>query len=140
MTEKIEWSNSYLLGVPKIDAQHKELLAIINKLYDVIQQDEEVYHKEISAVIKNLTDYTIYHFGEEEKLLTQYGYPTADFHKMQHTTFIGELSKQIEKLTNGKPEGGFKFYSYLLTWLINHIAKADKAWSLYVLPKIADGI
>lgn len=33
MLEKIEWSDSYLLGIPEIDNQHKKLLKIANDLY-----------------------------------------------------------------------------------------------------------
>lgn len=37
---KIEWNASYLLGVPEIDQQHKQLIAIANELYDVATGDE----------------------------------------------------------------------------------------------------
>jgi len=36
---KIEWNDSYLLGVPEIDQQHKQLIAIANELYDVATGD-----------------------------------------------------------------------------------------------------
>jgi hypothetical protein len=32
--QKIEWNDSYLLGIPEIDNQHKKLLAVANDLYD----------------------------------------------------------------------------------------------------------
>ena len=32
MVEKIEWSDSYLLGIPEIDNQHKKLIQIANEL------------------------------------------------------------------------------------------------------------
>lgn len=37
---KIEWNDSYLLSVPEIDQQHKQLIAIANELYDVAIGDE----------------------------------------------------------------------------------------------------
>lgn len=136
MPEKIEWNDSYCLGVSIIDAQHKELISIINEFYDIVQEERDIYCSKMTDILKKLVDYTTYHFGAEETLLAKYGYPTVDFHKMQHTNFISELAKQAKKIENCKPEDGFKFYSYLLTWLINHIAKADKAWSIFVLPKM----
>ena len=35
MTEKVDWNDSYLLGIAEIDNQHKKLLAIANELYEI---------------------------------------------------------------------------------------------------------
>lgn len=137
MLEKIKWDDKYLLNVPKIDMQHKELVSIINEFYDIAEAGGEAYCTKIPAILKKLVDYTIYHFSREEALLTEYGYPTIDFHKMQHENFIKEITKQKEQLANCKQDDGIKFYSFLLSWLLNHIAKADKAWSILLMPKMA---
>lgn len=136
MTKKIQWDDSYLLGIPKIDEQHKELVSIINELYDATQHEMEVYCRKLPSILKKLTDYTIYHFGEEERLMAKYESITLDLHKMQHKTFISELTKQMGLLVRSKPEEGLQFYSYLLTWLMSHIAKSDRTWALSVLPKM----
>ncbi len=65
---KIEWNDSYLLGVPEIDQQHKQLIAIANELYDVATGDESVYETKMPVILKKLTDYTVYHFSMEEPL------------------------------------------------------------------------
>lgn len=41
--KKIEWSDSYLIGVQEIDLQHKKLISIANELYDVVAGEEENY-------------------------------------------------------------------------------------------------
>ena len=66
--KKIEWNDEYLLGVPEIDKQHKKLIAIANELYDVVTGDESALKEKMPSILKELTDYTEYHFSNEEEL------------------------------------------------------------------------
>lgn len=138
MIQKTEWNDEYLLGVPKVDMQHKKLVVLINNFYDITQESEGEYYTKVSDTVKKILDYTIYHFKEEEAMLLFYGYATTDFHKMQHDLFIKEITNQIEQVVDSTQEDALKFYPYLMTWLVTHIAKADKAWSYFVLPKLSE--
>ena len=60
MSEKIEWNDSYLLGIPEIDNQHKKLLELANDLHEAAAGSEENYKLNMSKVLKKLTDYTVY--------------------------------------------------------------------------------
>lgn len=135
MFEKIEWKDSYNLDVPGIDSQHQQLVVIANELYDLANGDRETYDKRIDAALKKLVDYTDYHLKFEEDFLRSKGYPQIDFHKMQHDQFISQVNAQVRKLEEPRQEDGLALYDYLLKWLLNHIAKSDKAWSLHVLSK-----
>ncbi len=85
--------------------------------------------------LKRLTDYTYYHFDEEEKFMRANNYPDIDAHRKEHQAFIEKVSNQIKTLTQANPEDGFIFYRFLGTWLLNHIAKSDKAWADYISTK-----
>ena len=135
MFEKIEWKESYNLNVEAIDSQHQQLVVIANELYDLANGDKTVYQKGIAAALKKLVDYTDYHLKFEEDFLRSKGYPQIDFHKMQHDQFISQINAQVKKLTDPHQQDGLVLYEYLLKWLLNHIAKSDKAWSLHVLSK-----
>lgn len=136
MIPKIGWQESYNLNIEEIDVQHKKLLAIANELYDLIQGDTELYKNNVSKALKKLTDYTIYHFSSEETFMRKYGYPQSDLHKMQHDQFIQEVNSQIKKLANPSQNDGLRLYSYLVKWVINHIAKSDKVWANFVTSKL----
>lgn len=135
MFEKIIWKDSYNLNVPEIDSQHQRLVVIANELYDLANGDKEVYKAGIASALKKLVDYTEYHLKFEEGFLRLQGYPQVDFHKMQHDQFISQINAQVRKLTDPRQDDGLVLYDYLLKWLLNHIAKSDKAWSLHVLSK-----
>lgn len=137
MVQKINWDDSLLLNVPEIDAQHKQLLQIANKLYDIATGTPEVYTAKMPEIIKELTDYTKYHFSfEEENYMHKYGYTNLPFHKMQHANFVQEIKLQSEKLRNADQHDGLQLYEYLAKWVVNHIAKSDPAWAYIVRPKL----
>ena len=43
LIKKIDWDDSYLLGIQEIDLQHKKLILIANELYDIATRDDQNY-------------------------------------------------------------------------------------------------
>ena len=137
--QKIEWSDSYLLGIPEIDGQHKELVRIANELYDAACGSDASYKANMTRVIKKLTDYTEYHFSHEEKnFMEKYGYPGLAVHKSVHAGFVKELNFRAKQLSSERKEDGMSFYAYMVNWILNHIAKTDKVWAAHVKAKLAN--
>lgn len=136
MTAKIEWDDSYLLGIPEIDNQHKKLISVANDLYDAASGTEEQYRLKMAKVLKALTDYTVYHFSEEEKFMHKYGYPGESIHKIAHDSFVNEVNNQIRRLGSGTREDALRFYTFIAGWVLTHIAKADRVWAAFVKPKM----
>ncbi|MFC2602374.1 MAG: bacteriohemerythrin [Treponema sp.] len=132
MIKKIEWSDSYALGIPEIDAQHKKLLAIANELYNTATGTEQSFRLDMAKVLRRLTDYTVYHFSAEEAFMRSYGYEESDGHKALHDGFIAEINSQIQKLGTGSREDALRFYVYIANWVLSHIAKSDKMWADFV--------
>lgn len=133
--KKIEWDDSYLLGVPEIDAQHKKLIAIANELYDVVKGSDADYKAKMPVILKKLTDYTQYHFSNEEELMKKIGYVGLDAHKNAHSFFIKEVDFQVKKLSSDDKNSVLNFYNYIAGWVFNHIAKADKVWAAFMKQK-----
>jgi hemerythrin len=133
MDEKVEWSDTYLLGIPEIDNQHKKLIAIANELYEVITGDQESYKANMAKALKKLVDYTVYHFSHEEGFMRDHGYAGVDVHKTAHDGFINEVNHQVKQLEGAESRSdGKKFYSYMVNWILTHIARADKVWAAFV--------
>ncbi len=133
--KKIEWDDSYLLDVPEIDMQHKKLISIANQFYDVINGDETDYKIKMSGIIKKLTDYTEYHFTNEEELQQKIGYTGYPAHKQAHDYFIKEVGFQIQKLSDNDKSSLLGFYKYMVNWILTHVAKADKVWANFLKQK-----
>lgn len=134
--EKLSWNDSYLLGIPEIDLQHKKLLSLADDMYEIVNGDEDSIKVNLSKVLKSLTDYTVYHFSNEEEFMKKYGYPSTDMHKSMHDNFIAEVTKQIKSLNTATKTEAERLYKFLASWVLNHIAKSDKVWAEYVKPNI----
>jgi hemerythrin len=79
------WDESFKVGEPTIDAQHKELFAAINRLIKTCEDGKG--HEELKGSIDFLNNYTIKHFFEEEQLQQKYKYPDFENHHKIHETF-----------------------------------------------------
>ena len=136
MAVKFEWNEIYELGIPEIDLQHKKLISISNELYDVATKGDVNLKITMSKILKNLTDYTVYHFTSEEEFMKKYGYQGTPMHKIAHDNFVAEVTQQIKNLSEGSQEDVLLFYDYIANWILAHIAKADKIWATFVKEKM----
>jgi hemerythrin-like metal-binding protein len=121
MTQVI-WQDSYSIGIDTVDAQHKQLFDIINKIY--IASDDDSDLKAIMPLFDELQDYTKYHFDEEEQYFTTLTQSDIDHHKNEHQFFIDELEKiKQQSLRIGAISLGLVYF--LNDWLVNHIQTED---------------
>lgn len=136
--EKIEWKPEYDLGIEEIDEQHQYLVALIGKLYDLIAYDSANYNAKVKPILEELVDYTEYHFKREEsEYFRKYNYSNSNIHVMQHDNFIHEVQHKIKGVEKSTVEDGKGLYNYLMSWLLSHIAKADRAWASFVVPQLS---
>ncbi len=129
MMRKIVWSDDFLVGIPVVDSQHKKLVSHVGDLCDILSDTEDQYVSKREQILKEIVEYTEYHFKTEEELFVEYNYPEAEIHKAQHRTFVSEVSRQVQNLLLADIKHGEVFYGFLVTWLLSHIAKADKAFA-----------
>ncbi len=125
------WKDSYLIGIPQIDKQHKELCDQIDKLYDACSQGKGA--AEAGKVLEFLASYTIKHFADEEAFQKKVNYPGYTQHKAKHTAFL----EQVKKLKQEAVQSGMgvstviKVNQAISTWLVNHIKNTDNELKQY---------
>ncbi|UTC74008.1 hemerythrin family protein [Treponema sp. OMZ 792] len=127
-----EWEDSLSVGYNTIDLHHKKLLSIMGQFKNLFELSQEEYKLKIGKIIKNLSDYTYYHFEEEEKVMKEYGYPGLKEHASIHNSFIKKIQEAIIPMASGNIETGLQFYDFLGKWLVDHIAGADHEWAEYI--------
>ena len=79
-----------------IDAQHQELINTINKLYEAIDSGKGT--DEAKNALAFLMQYTVFHFGGEEKLMQEDKYPLFTEHKAAHDAFVETVKGLYQKL------------------------------------------
>ena len=129
----INWDESYSVKVKEIDDQHKKWIGMINDLHEAMKagQGSSVIGKTIDEVV----NYTVYHFGHEEKLFEKYIYPDTVSHKKLHYDFVNQFRKIKQDYDSGSIVLSMDVINRLKNWLTNHIMKVDKQYSEFLNSK-----
>src|ERR1700733_9439869 len=95
----IVWNDRLSVGVPSLDREHKELIAILNQLYDAIRSNAA--RDSFSNTLARLSEYTRYHFAHEEALFKNTPYPNAEEHCLEHSNMAAWLAEVERKFDAG---------------------------------------
>lgn len=125
------WKDEYNTGCEVIDKQHQKLFDIINELF---QAFEGAYaESKVPRILKELEDYTVYHFSTEEKLFEEYNYPLKDQHKAEHEHFVQKIRDFKEQHEKNENEMiAFDVMIALKDWLVGHILGSDHKYIPYL--------
>ncbi len=69
----IAWKNDYSVGEPALDAEHRQIIDLLNELHAAMQQG--VDHQSVRPLLAQLVQYTVTHFQSEERVLLAHQYP-----------------------------------------------------------------
>ncbi|MFC1513661.1 bacteriohemerythrin [candidate division KSB1 bacterium] len=119
------WGQSYSIGVPIIDNQHKNLFLQINLLLSSIK--DESIQVNLRKSILFLQQYVEAHFGTEERLMQNHNFSGLNFHKKEHEYFIKKLhtfSKEYENSGVSK-DLKMRLAKELWVWFKEHVMKTD---------------
>ncbi len=131
--ELMRWDSSLQLGIGQIDDQHKQLVTMINDLHRAMKQRQTM--AVMSGILERLVSYTVYHFGNEEKLFQKHGYPEYDQHKKIHETLVGKVVEFKGKIDRGDSTISMELMDFLKDWLVSHIKGTDKKYVPFLLEK-----
>lgn len=132
MDNLIEWSDDFRI-CDVIDVQHKKLVELINNLYQAFV--EAKVKDAILPIIKKLRGYTIYHFGEEEKMFAENNYTFTDEHLRAHQVFVAKIEDFEDRYEAGDSLLPYDIMNFLKDWLLNHILISDKKYVEELCPK-----
>lgn len=123
----MNWDETMSVKSTELDAQHQELISLINESYEAIQRHDE--HK-LMLLIEKMRAYARHHFETEEMYMEQNAFPDLENHKLLHAKFnqdVDEFQKNLFKKTNLS-----QVFIFLSRWLTNHIMETDKSYAPYM--------
>jgi hemerythrin len=119
----ILWKQSFELGIPEIDIQHKVLFNILKILIDSVKENRE--EEVISGILNELERYTIYHTISEESFFGMGD--NFKEHKLEHDRFKEDISG-FRIMYENKSDNEFieMMILYLQAWIENHVTGMDR--------------
>ena len=129
----IKWSKNYLMGIDKLDEEHKELFRISDQIYNKVMErgDDAKYRLFLmKETLEYMLRYFKRHAKSEEIYMREIGYAGYEFHKMLHDEFYNMLLKKKADIVK-RNECSKKEIAELvgdgIGWLLEHIITEDMA-------------
>jgi hemerythrin len=129
----LEWQDSYSVSVAVLDEQHKKIFKIINKLFDSMK--ENLNSEKLKAILKEFSDYAIYHFKTEEDLFEKYEYGDRALHISSHDIYRRKIKDFEKKLNNKEDFLSFKVIDFMEDWWLGHVMTADHQYKEFFASK-----
>lgn len=124
----MEWIEEFSVGIPEIDAQHRNIVDCITMVEQAVGSESR--WSAVHSALVVLNKYVNIHFAVEESLLHIHGYPDLDRHVLEHRRLAEDLSKLQQQSL--KTDISDKMVAFLNGWLRDHILTHDKDYAWYV--------
>ena len=130
----MDWTEEWQLGLPAIDAQHRELFELCRQFQDAAPTADGGL---LTVILDRLVERTREHFRSEEGMLDRHGYPGLAAHRAEH----GRLLTDVKTLRERWPSTGddaaqrasaIEVADYLRLWLIEHIQVTDRPYKPFL--------
>lgn len=126
----IQWDSRFDIGVNEMNGEHKEIMNLMNRLYEL--NEKRANKLELTVAIKNLAEYTVKHFKDEETYMASIKYPDLEKHKAIHQNLLNNLKLHQDKFEKGSGMVDNDFFAFLKLWLSAHIQGIDMKYGDYV--------
>ncbi len=120
------WGEKLILGIDKIDEQHKELVSLINRLHKAMKMKKA--SRESGEILTALAEYTVYHFKFEENLFKKSDYPGTTKHLQTHKDLVSQVIDFKSQFDDGNAALSMDLMRFLTKWLNSHIMRTDKQY------------
>ena len=124
-THELKWSPQLATGLADVDGQHQQLIEIINVLGSL--HARAASSAELSVVLAELHDYTVYHFQHEADLMDSLpvGAGNRNAHLKDHEGFVNILVRAGEMVATNPDDVVAHLLAFLVKWLVHHITGVD---------------
>ncbi len=129
----VRWKPEYSVGIESIDAQHRQLIELINRLQNAV--DYATGGEYERAALDAVVDYTREHFRYEEDLMEAHDYPSFEAHRAEHQKMVARVEDLLQAYRNNEDRALQDALAYLKAWLINHINGTDQQYSEYLIAR-----
>lgn len=127
------WDDSLSVGVAEVDQQHRTLIDLLNLLHSSSTSGKG--NETVRKVFGDLAAYTVDHFGFEERILAQHGYPELPQHRDAHAKLTARVVQLREEFDTGRGTLGADLFLFLRSWLNGHIRGSDRQYGRYLNAK-----
>jgi hemerythrin len=120
------WNDTYSVGVPQMDDQHKKLFVLMNNLHEAMAQRKAA--DVMGPILKALADYAVLHFQAEEAMLAAADSELLGEQKAAHQAFVKKVQDFRARFDQGQVGLSLEMMNFLKDWLVRHIQQNDQKY------------
>lgn len=119
-----EWNESLSVDHASLDAEHRCLIEIINRLDRAVTEGSDP--ETIGLILCDLSEYCAEHFDHEEREMIRLRYGEYGWHKSLHDGLMQKLSELVFRFEVHQESLPADLLAFLGEWLTGHITVEDK--------------
>lgn len=124
-----EWDESLDVNVDSMNAQHKNLVNLMDALYT--KNLAGVSKQELLDGLANLMQYVLKHFKDEEGYMESINFLGLETHKRLHQNLLTDLTTFVNNFKNSEAQQlSSEFIMFLKFWLSTHIRGIDTKYGM----------
>jgi hemerythrin-like metal-binding protein len=131
----MEWNHVLEVGVPEIDADHRQMVQAVNRLHAAVTRADG--KQAVRGHIDELHDVMMRHFKTEEAIWQKSGLATFDTHHQAHDALLQVIAGYTRKFEADEITAN-DVLNYLKMWLSDHILQEDKRCARLLVPEEDD--
>lgn len=120
---KVHWLDTFELGVPEIDGDHRTMVALMRAIESAMEAERQASSL---GLIDRLFDYCRDHFRREEILLRSWGYAEVDGHRAYHDEMFLTAAQIRATCVQKSEHDGFRACcDEMMRFLIDDVVRGD---------------
>ena len=116
----ITWRKEFETGIAEVDHEHRELVALINRLADDISAGAD--KERIQAFLGEVFARIAAHFALEESVMRKHLYDEYEAHKAEHESLLDEIRDIMDEAEDGYAE---TLSTTVANWFVGHFKTKD---------------
>jgi hemerythrin len=120
--QRFEWSDEYSVGIPQLDAQHRQIIDLLGEFKACVDGAEA--GKLVAAALNKVNAYARFHLEREELLLRVRGYPEYAGHKAEHDAYRQKVATLQSQWI--RRDIAIRIGNFLSEWWRYHILTSDR--------------
>jgi hemerythrin-like metal-binding protein len=121
------WQNSHECGHPRIDAEHRQLFVLTNRLLERMKDNSEHPTLYLES-LEGLFEMARHHFAFEEQMLAELDYAELASHRQDHQRLLHRASQLMTAARAGEL-GNDELLNFIIQELVvGHMSQADRRY------------
>lgn len=119
----LTWQPEFSVGVEAVDFEHREMIDLINRLYEEMEGKKDA--DSIERFLGDIHATISAHFALEERMMRRANYPEYEAHKNDHEDLLDQVRDLMDIFVASPEKGVLLLQKQMSVWFESHFSTFD---------------